>query len=234
MDNLENTNSKQVKSKESNESEKEIDPNVFIGALKKTDFVNVSDIDKDIKQVKYFRRHKIYSELGEEIIAQEYDIMALRLGTALKLSKANKKLIKKGYNILLYDAYRSYDVQNFLRNHYKYLYGKLDSKYIATPGYSNHQKGASVDIGLYDFKEGKIVPMPTEYLVLNSNAVAINNPVATLEELNNLKILQDAMESVGFTVFEGEWWHFDDWDIINKVSPLKRGIENRVVRQGLV
>lgn len=231
MDNSENTKIKRVKCKKLNKSEKEIDHKILKGTLKETDFVDISDIDPSIKQVKYFKSNKIFSDIGEEIIAQKYDVMALRLGTALKLRKANKKLNEKGYGILLYDAYRSYDVQIFLQNHYKYLYNKFDSKYISAPGYSNHQKGGSVDIGLYNIETNDIVPMPTEYFVLNSDAVAINNLVATIEELKNLKILQDAMESVGFTIFEGEWWHFDDWDIINKVTPLKRGIENIIVRE---
>ncbi|MGM0379759.1 MAG: D-alanyl-D-alanine carboxypeptidase family protein, partial [Bacillota bacterium] len=152
IDNLKNTKSKQVKVKKLDQSKNKVDHKVFIGALKETDFVDISDIDSGIKQVKYFKSNKIFSDIGEEIIAQKYDIMALRLGTALKLSKANKKLRKKGYGILVYDAYRSYDVQNLLRNHYKYLYKKFDSKYISTPGFSNHQKGASVDIGLYNIE----------------------------------------------------------------------------------
>ncbi len=55
---------------------------------------------------------------------------------------------KEGYNIVINSAYRSYDDQVDLSNEYLKWYGQnYVDKYVAKPGYSEHQTGLSYDIG---------------------------------------------------------------------------------------
>ena len=55
---------------------------------------------------------------------------------------------KEGYNIVINSAYRSYEDQVDLSNEYLKWYGQnYVDKYVAKPGYSEHQTGLSYDIG---------------------------------------------------------------------------------------
>ena len=189
--------------------------------LKDTDFIEVSSFDTKIKLAKYFNQNKIYNLEGKRYIAKKRSEVFLRLGTAKKLSKANRLLKRKGFGILLYEGYRSYELQSALRDHYKYLYGKFDPVYVSAPGESDHQKGAAVDIGLYNRKTGNTVKMPTKYLELNEKARIGYTDRVPSEVLTNLKVMQEAMSKVGFVIFKEEWWHFNDKEMINKVKPYK-------------
>jgi len=207
---------------------KKINTNIELGELKSTQFVDISDIDKSIKQMQYFKRNYLYTEDGDILISQDYDIMALRLGTALKLSKAADLFKQEGYGILLYDAYRSYDVQAKLREHYKYLNGTYNSTYVAKPGESYHQKGTAVDISLFDLSTNKEIEMPTTYLTLNSDSRAVNNQEATITAAKNLKLIQDIMKEAGFSISKEEWWQFNDMEITNKVNAFNGSISDEV------
>jgi D-alanyl-D-alanine dipeptidase len=170
--------------------------------------------------MKYFLFHKIYDLTGNEIIAQDYDVMALRYGTAKKLKKANKILRAKGYGIVLFDAFRSYDVQQKLGNHYRYIMNSPvnNRTYIEDPGKSRHQKGCAVDVGLYDIKTGKNLAMPTDYFTLDNTSAALYDDQNIEPEVKRLRILQKAMKDAGFTMFTGEWWHFDDFELADKIN----------------
>ena len=55
---------------------------------------------------------------------------------------------KEGYNIVINSAYRSYEDQVDLSNEYLKWYGQnYVDKYVAKPGYSEHQTGLAYDIG---------------------------------------------------------------------------------------
>ena len=85
--------------------------------------------------------------------------------------------------------------------------------FVADPSQgSRHNRGAAVDITLYDLKTGKPVEMVSTYDETTDRAYA-DYPGGTSLQRWHRKLLRDAMESEGFTVFPFEWWHFDyqDW-----------------------
>lgn len=55
---------------------------------------------------------------------------------------------KEGYGLVINSSYRSYDDQEEICNQYKELYGdSYVQKYVALPGFSEHQTGLAFDIG---------------------------------------------------------------------------------------
>ena len=123
--------------------------------------------------------------------------------------RANKKLRARGYGLLVHDAYRPWYVTKVFWD------AMPDDKkiFVADPSNgSRHNRGAAVDITLYDLKTEKPVEMVSTYDETTDRAYA-DYPGGTSLQQWHRKLLRDAMESEGFTVFPLEWWHFDyaDW-----------------------
>lgn len=199
--------------------------------LNEDDFVDIGQIDPLIKQDKYFLYNEIYDSEGNKIIGQQHNVMALRYGTAKRLKLANSILNEQGYGIVLYEAYRSYGMQAKLNEHYKFLNGtdEGDRTYVAAPGASKHQKGVAVDIGLYSLETNEILDMPTDYLALDDSANVYQYMNQATEEAEHLKILQNAMEEAGCSIYAGEWWHFNDLTLVEAVEPYQGKIYDILV-----
>ena len=85
--------------------------------------------------------------------------------------------------------------------------------FVADPSKgSRHNRGAAVDLSLYDLKSGKPVEMVSTYDETTDRAYP-NYPGGTSLQRWHRDLLRSAMEAEGFTVYEAEWWHFDykDW-----------------------
>ena len=62
--------------------------------------------------------------------------------------KMSQKAFEEGYQIVINSAYRSYQDQEAVVNDYLKAYGQsYVDKYVAKPGYSEHQTGLAFDIG---------------------------------------------------------------------------------------
>lgn len=60
----------------------------------------------------------------------------------------NEAATKEGYGLIINSAYRSYQDQIDLSEYYKKWYGQnYVDKYVAKPGYSEHQTGLAYDVG---------------------------------------------------------------------------------------
>lgn len=76
--------------------------------------------------------------------------------------------INEGLNISINSAYRSYEEQEKLYNDYLKLYGKsYVNKYVAVPGYSEHQTGLALDLESLDYD---IFKNSKEYRWIKNNA----------------------------------------------------------------
>lgn len=127
-------------------------------------YVNLNmDVEdyKDATKVKDFSTDMLVNKhryLGEDFepdglvkIDEEYassdDMKSSRiaLNAFIKMYKEAKK---EGYEIIINSAYRSYQDQEEINNTYKNLYGQsYVDKYVAKPGFSEHQTGLCFDIG---------------------------------------------------------------------------------------
>lgn len=123
--------------------------------------------------------------------------------------RINRKLRAKGYGLLVHDAYRPWFVTKVFWD------ATPDDKkiFVADPSKgSRHNRGAAVDLTLYDLKTGKPAEMVSTYDETTDRAYP-NYPGGTSLQRWHRQLLRDSMEAEGFTVYEAEWWHFDykDW-----------------------
>jgi D-alanyl-D-alanine dipeptidase len=77
---------------------------------------------------------------------------------------------------------------------------------------SKHNRGAAVDVTLYEIASGKPVEMPSTYDETTDRARA-DYPGGTALQRYHRAMLRRALENEGFVVNPSEWWHFDykDW-----------------------
>lgn len=134
----------------------------------------------------------------------------LQRPAAEALVRVNHALRDEGYGLLLFDGYRPWYVTwmfweatpNDQRN------------FVADPAVgSRHNRGAAIDLSLYDLRSGLEVPMPSRYDEFSERAhPAYTGGTPAQREARDR--LRRAMEAEGYTVNPDEWWHFDyqDWD----------------------
>lgn len=133
----------------------------------------------------------------------------LQRPAAEALLRAHRKLGAHGYGLLIHDAYRPWYVTRMFWD------ATPDSLrlFVANPANgSRHNRGAAVDLTLYDRSTGQPVEMVGGYDEFSPRSFP-DYPGGTSLQRWHRELLRDAMESEGFTVYEAEWWHFDfnDW-----------------------
>ena len=83
----------------------------------------------------------------------------------IKMYKAAKKA---GYDIVINSSYRSYSEQEEICDTYRKLYGDVYiEKYVAKPGFSEHQTGLCFDVGS---RKQKVFALSKEYKWMQDNA----------------------------------------------------------------
>jgi D-alanyl-D-alanine dipeptidase len=133
----------------------------------------------------------------------------LQRPAAEALVRVHRKLASEGYGLLVFDGYRPWRVT-------KKFWDETPVEkrmFVADPAQgSRHNRGCAVDLSLFDLKTGKEVRMPSSYDEFTekaSSSYAGGSP----GERKLRDLLRSFMESEGFAVNPGEWWHFDfrDW-----------------------
>jgi D-alanyl-D-alanine dipeptidase len=175
------------------------------GSFKQPDLVELTSLDSTIKlEIRYATSNNF---LGTRIYEQGRAFMERPAAEALV--RANKILRPIGYALLIHDAYRPWYVTKIFWD------ATPDSLHwlVANPAEgSKHNRGAAVDLTLYERESGKPVEMPSTYDESTDRAYA-NYPGGTSLQRWHRALLKRAMEHEGFTVNPQEWWHFDykDW-----------------------
>lgn len=129
----------------------------------------------------------------------------LQRPAALAVVRAHRALAREGYGLLIHDAYRPWYVT------WMFWEATPDSQhtFVANPATgSRHNRGAAVDLTLYDLTTGRAVRMPSGYDEFSERAYPAY-PGGTAAERARRDLLRRYMEAEGFTVNESEWWHFD-------------------------
>lgn len=137
----------------------------------------------------------------------------LRNEPAIALAKANKELNIIGLGVILFDAYRPYRVTRLMWAIVP------DERYAANPAKgSGHNRGAAVDLTLYDLKTGKTLDMGTGFDHFSDTA---HHDFMALPEqvLKNRQLLKQTMIQHGFIPLNTEWWHYS-WPDAAKRFPL--------------
>ena len=178
----------------------------------KVDLVDLSQLDKHLKfDIRYAGTNNF---MGKALYPAARAL--LQKPAAESLLRAQQRLLKQGYGLLVFDAYRPWSVTREMWDmhpHYR--------DYLADPlKGSRHNRGCAIDLTLYDLNSGKPVEMPSDYDEFTERAHPDyqGGSAASRQARDTLRA---AMEAEGFKVYENEWWHFDfhgweDYPILNR------------------
>jgi D-alanyl-D-alanine dipeptidase len=170
-----------------------------------TDLVELRKLDPTIKlDVRYATTNNLFDS-----VFYSQARAFLQRAPAEALVRVNRKLKAQGYGLLVHDGYRPWYVTKVF-----WEATPQDKKiFVADPSKgSRHNRGAAVDLSLYDLKTGKPIEMVSTYDETTDRAYP-DYPGGTALQRWHRDLLRSAMESEGFKVYEAEWWHFDykDW-----------------------
>lgn len=122
---------------------------------------------------------------------------------AAGLATAADSLRPGGDALVFWDCYRPHAVQ-------VQMYDAVpEPGWVSKPGpYArSHEAGLSVDVTLK--RDGALVDMGTGFDEFTPRANAYATEGVSPAARANRARLRDAMAAGGFTVYKGEWWHFD-------------------------
>ena len=178
-------------------------PPVEPGPFRQAELVEIVKLDPGIRlDVRYatpnnFPGRPVYRE-GRAFLQKP---------AAEALVRVQRSLKEKGYGLLVFDGYRPWSVTK--------LFWEITPKdkrergFVANPAKgSKHNRGAAVDLSMYDLATGREVEMPSPYDEFSDRADP-DYAGGTAEQRSRRDLLRSEMEKEGFTVDPGEWWHFN-------------------------
>jgi len=191
------------------------------GGFREADLVELTKLDPTIRlEIRYATTNNF---LGTVFYSEARAFMQRPAAEAVV--RASLKLKALGYGLLIHDAYRPWYVTKVFWD------ATPDDKkvFVANPAKgSRHNRGCAVDLTLYDLKTKKPVEMVSTYDETTARAYP-DYPGGTSLQRWHRKVLRDAMEAEGFTVYEAEWWHFDykDWRMYRIGNVTFEQLQNR-------
>jgi len=168
---------------------------------READLVELIKLDKTIKlDIKYATADNF---VGKAVYPEARAF--LQRPAAEGVARVHKWLNKQGLGVVIYDGYRPWSITKLF-----WEAVREDQKmFVADPAKgSKHNRGCAVDLGIFDLKTGKAIPMPSAYDEFTGRA-SPDYPGGTDEERGNRDKLRQLMEANGFTINRNEWWHFD-------------------------
>lgn len=143
----------------------------------------------------------------------------LRKDAAAALARAQQELNKKGYGLLIWDAYRPHRA---LQDFYNWSLtdddrtratfypnitkrGIYENKYIGLQ--SEHSWGVAVDVTLIHLNSGKEVDMGGRHDLLDKSS-ATEYAGLTARQQANRRLLRDTLAAAGMRNYSKEWWHY--------------------------
>jgi len=180
-------------------------PPVEQGDFRKPDLVELIKLDSTLKLDIHYASDNNF--LGTPLYTEARAF--LQRPAAEAVVRANGKLHRLGYGLLIFDGYRPWYVTKIFWE----ATPPTQHSYVADPAQgSRHNRGCAVDLTIYDLKTGQPIPMPSSYDEFSENAHA-DYSGGTAEERAHRQLLRRTMEAEGFSIYPNEWWHFDykDW-----------------------
>ncbi|MFN0278315.1 MAG: M15 family metallopeptidase [Pyrinomonadaceae bacterium] len=173
---------------------------------READLIELIKLDKTIKlDIKYATANNF---VGRAVYPEARAF--LQRPAAEGIVRVHKLLKKQGLGLVIYDGYRPWTITKLFWE----VVTPEQRKYVADPAKgSKHNRGCAIDLGIYNLKTGKAVPMPSGYDEFTERA-SPDYKFGTDEEHANRDLLRRLMEAEGFVVNPNEWWHFDykDWE----------------------
>ena len=206
-----------------------------VGQQGREHFVSIPEAIPDaILEIRYF---STYNFIGDRIDGYLAPTALLTRAAADSLRAVSDDLMRMGYRIKIYDAYRpQMAVDHFVRwaadqkdqRMKSCFYPDLRKNVLFKQGYimekSGHSRGSTVDLTIFDMAAGKEVDMggtfdwfgPESHPdfcgdpdtgVYDAKAGRKRNGITEAQFRNRL-ILREAMLRHGFKPLDEEWWHF--------------------------
>lgn len=180
-------------------------PPVEKGKFRQPELVELIKFDPTLKlDIRYATANNF---VGRALYTEARAFLQKPAAEALK--RANAKLRKQGYGILIFDGYRPWAITKLFWD----VTSGDQHNFVADPRKgSKHNRGCAVDLSLFDLKTGHEVQMPGAYDEMTERSYPTYKG-GTAEQRRLRDLLRAAMEAEGFRVNEYEWWHFDyrDW-----------------------
>ena len=199
-------------------------------------FVSLAEAVPDaILEIRYF---STYNFVGERVDGYLAPTALMTRVAADSLRAVSDDLMRQGYRIKIFDAYRPQKaVDHFVRwaadlsdtRMKSYFYPDLNKNVLFKQEYimekSGHTRGSTIDLTLFDMKTEREVDMGAtfDWFGHESHPDFCGNPdtgvydVAaarrerrgiTEQQFRNRLILREAMLRHGFKPLDSEWWHF--------------------------
>ena len=181
-------------------------------------FVYLSDVDKTItSELRYLSSNNF---IGKPIDGYSNNRVIITKPAAINLKKIQTELLKKGFSLKIFDAYRPQQAVNHFVNWAKVLNDTLMKKeyypevhkselfnlgYIASK--SGHTRGSTLDVTIINLKTAKELDMgsPYDFFGVQSHPFY---PKISKEQKENRVFLRAIMLQNNFKPYENEWWHF--------------------------
>ena len=187
--------------------------------LRRKVLVPISDVVPDaILEIRYY---STYNFVGTRIDGYEAPTALLTPQAADSLKAVSDDVMKMGYRLKIYDAYRPQKaVDHFVRwaadvadtTMRRYFYPMVDKSRLFEEEYimakSGHTRGSTVDLTLFDMATEKEVDMGGTFDWFGEESHPSYRAGLTPEQYANRMILREAMLRHGFKPLESEWWHF--------------------------
>lgn len=174
--------------------------------LLEPDLVELRDLDTSIR---YDIRYATTNNFMQSVFYEEPRAIMQR-PAAEALVRAHQALASSGFGLLIHDAYRPWHVTKMFWD----ATPESQRLFVANPANgSRHNRGAAVDLTLFDLSTGQPAEMVGGYDEFSERSFP-DYPGGTSLQRWHRELLRTAMESAGFDVYEWEWWHFDygDWN----------------------
>ena len=183
-----------------------------------SDFVNITDVVPDvILEVRYFGT---YNFVGDRIDGYLEPTALLTRRAADSLKAVSDEVIKLGYRLKIYDAYRpQMAVDHFMRwgkdledtRMKPYFYPREVKDSLFIKGYiaekSGHSRGSTLDLTLFDMNTEKELDMGGTFDWFGRESHPDYTGITDVQFANRM-VLRDAMLRHGFKPYDCEWWHF--------------------------
>lgn len=174
-------------------------------ATKPADLVELVTLDPTIKlEIRYAGTDNF---IGKPVYKEARAF--LQRPAAQALVAAHRALAQHGYGLLIHDGYRPWAVTKLFWE----MTPPALREFVADPAAgSKHNRGAAVDLTLYDRALGTAVVMPSAYDEMTRRAYP-DYRGGPPDARGRRDLLRRVMERHDFTVEPNEWWHFNyqDW-----------------------
>ena len=181
-------------------------------------FVVLGEFIPDI--IQEIRYYTTYNFVGDRIDGYEMPCALMTREAAEALKKVSDDVMKMGYRLKIYDAYRPQKaVDHFVRwakdtkdvRMKKYFYPEIGKERLFPEDYimekSGHSRGSTVDLTLFDMETGKELDMGGTFDYFGELSHPDYKKI-TARQYKNRMILRDVMVKHGFKPLYSEWWHF--------------------------